>query len=396
MNHRNAIPAKGTSWRLSRIRSRRAASVVQGLVARVGQRHPRHRHGRQEQDPEDDPGDRGGTPGAPEGGASGPDGSCSQVRPPLQESAHHVVTGSRGLPPAEVSVHPARVRRALTADASLADERGVAVTEAGFAILMLLVLGWAVFSNLLTGVNITGALAFLVAGYLLGNPSWGPVTVDVDAPSVHLLAEVTLALLLFADASRVNVAQLRQDVAVPARLLGLGLPVSIILGSLTAALLFDDMSWARCRVRRRHPGSDGRGAQCPGDQRRADPDAVAPRAERGERAERRHRHPHRRVHARGRRDRPRSGRSRPRRGRGRPARARVGRRRRPGGRPRQRRGHRVRLETAMDRARRSAAGHPGRRPHQLRARDRPRRQRVHRRVRRGHRLRRRAAEGRST
>ena len=136
------------------------------------------------------------------------------------------------------------MRRLPNADASLADERGVAVTEAGFAILMLLVLGWAVFSNLLTGVNITGALAFLTAGYLLGNPSWGPVTVDVDAPSVHLLAEVTLALLLFADASRVNVAQLRQDVAVPARLLGLGLPVSIILGSLTAALLFDDMSWA--------------------------------------------------------------------------------------------------------------------------------------------------------
>ena len=118
------------------------------------------------------------------------------------------------------------------------------MTEAGFAILMLLVLGWAVFSNLLAGVNITGALAFLVGGYLLGNPSWGPVSVDVDAPSVHLLAEVTLALLLFADASRVNVAQLRHDVAVPARLLGLGLPLSILLGSLAAALLFDDMSWA--------------------------------------------------------------------------------------------------------------------------------------------------------
>ena len=118
------------------------------------------------------------------------------------------------------------------------------MNEAGFAILMLLVLAWAVFSHLLAAVNITGPLVLLVAGYLLGNPSWGPLTVDVDAPSVHLLAEVTLALLLFADASRVNVAQLRQDVAFPARLLGLGLPMSIILGALAAALLFDDMSWA--------------------------------------------------------------------------------------------------------------------------------------------------------
>ncbi len=116
--------------------------------------------------------------------------------------------------------------------------------EAGFAILMLLVLAWAVLSNLLAAVNITGPLVLLVAGYLLGNPSWGPLAVDVDAPSVHLLAEVTLALLLFADASRVNVAQLRRDAAFPARLLGLGLPITILLGALAAALLFDDMSWA--------------------------------------------------------------------------------------------------------------------------------------------------------
>ncbi len=62
------------------------------------------------------------------------------------------------------------------------------MNEAGFAILMILVLAWAVLSNLLATVNITGPLVLLVAGYLLGNPSWGPLAVDVDAPSVHLLA----------------------------------------------------------------------------------------------------------------------------------------------------------------------------------------------------------------
>ena len=82
------------------------------------------------------------------------------------------------------------------------------MTEASFAVLMLLVLGWAVESHLLARANITGALVFLVTGYLLGNPSWGPLAVDVEAPSVHLLAELTLALLLFSDASRVNVALL--------------------------------------------------------------------------------------------------------------------------------------------------------------------------------------------
>ena len=118
------------------------------------------------------------------------------------------------------------------------------MTEASFAVLTLLVLAWAVVSHLLAGVNITGALVFLVAGYVLGNPSWGPLALDVDAPSVHLLAELTLALLLFSDASRVNVAELRKDVYFPARLLGFGLPLSIVVGSLAAAWMFDDFSWA--------------------------------------------------------------------------------------------------------------------------------------------------------
>jgi NhaP-type Na+/H+ or K+/H+ antiporter len=118
------------------------------------------------------------------------------------------------------------------------------VTEASLAVLMLLVLGWAVASRLLARVNITGAVVFLVAGYLVGNPTWGPLAVDVEAPSVHLLAELTLALLLFSDASRVNVVQLKKDVLFPIRLLGIGLPLSIILGSLLAAWMFDDLSWA--------------------------------------------------------------------------------------------------------------------------------------------------------
>ena len=121
---------------------------------------------------------------------------------------------------------------------------GQAVTEAAFAVLALLVLGWAVISDLLGRMNINGPLFFLVAGYLLGNPDWGPLSVNVDTPSVHLVAEVTLALLLFADAARVNVSMLRHDAFLPARLLGIGLPLSVLLGSFAAAWIFEDLSWA--------------------------------------------------------------------------------------------------------------------------------------------------------
>jgi len=122
--------------------------------------------------------------------------------------------------------------------------KGEPVTEAAFSVLALIVLGWAVASDLLVRWNITGPLVFLLAGYAVGNPDWGPLTVDVEAPSVHLLAELTLALLLFSDAARVNVSKLRQDVYLPGRLLGIALPLSVVLGSLAAAWLLHDLSWA--------------------------------------------------------------------------------------------------------------------------------------------------------
>jgi sodium/hydrogen antiporter len=118
------------------------------------------------------------------------------------------------------------------------------VTEATFAALALLVLGWAVTSRALTRVNISGPLLFTAAGYVLANPDWGPLSVYYEAPSIHVIAEITLALLLFADASRVSIAKVKRDIGFPARLLGLGLPMSVLLGSLLAAWLLNDISWA--------------------------------------------------------------------------------------------------------------------------------------------------------
>ncbi|MET4637184.1 cation:proton antiporter [Mycetocola sp. 2940] len=116
--------------------------------------------------------------------------------------------------------------------------------ESVLAALSLIVLGWAVVSNRLALWNITGPLVFTVAGFVLGNPAWGILAVEVEAPTVHVLAELTLALLLFSDASRVNTVTLRHDVGLPARLLGIGLPLSAVLGTLVAGLLFSDFTWA--------------------------------------------------------------------------------------------------------------------------------------------------------
>jgi NhaP-type Na+/H+ or K+/H+ antiporter len=105
------------------------------------------------------------------------------------------------------------------------------------AVLAVLVFGWAVFSGALARRNVTGPLIFATVGYVLANPSWGPMPVDVEASSIHLIAEVTLALLLFTDAARVNVRELRADATLPVRLLGLGLPLSVIAGAVIAGTL---------------------------------------------------------------------------------------------------------------------------------------------------------------
>lgn len=118
------------------------------------------------------------------------------------------------------------------------------MTESTVAVMALLVLGWAIISGPLARHNITGPLLFMIAGYLLGNPDWGPLSVDVEAPAIHVVAEVALALVLFSDAARVNIPELRRDLSLPVRLLAIGLPLSVILGGLLAAGLLDDLPWA--------------------------------------------------------------------------------------------------------------------------------------------------------
>jgi NhaP-type Na+/H+ or K+/H+ antiporter len=118
------------------------------------------------------------------------------------------------------------------------------MTEAAVAVLALLVLGWSIVSGALARHDVTGPFVFAAAGYLLANPDWGPLTVDVDTASVHVIAEVTLALVLFSDAARVNVGELRRDLGIPVRLLGVGLVLSVILGSILAGWVVGGLPWA--------------------------------------------------------------------------------------------------------------------------------------------------------
>jgi sodium/hydrogen antiporter len=104
------------------------------------------------------------------------------------------------------------------------------MTTSTVAVIGLLILGWALISGAGARHNITGPMAFAAFGYVLGNPTWGPLPVNAETSSVKTLVELTLALLLFSDAARVNARELRRDLWLPIRLLGVGLLLSVLLG----------------------------------------------------------------------------------------------------------------------------------------------------------------------
>ena len=118
------------------------------------------------------------------------------------------------------------------------------MTEGAAIALALTVFAWAMASEWLAARNITGPLVLLAAGLVLANPDWGLVEVDLESSLVHLAAELTLALLLFADASKVPVAAARSDLPLTARLLGIGLPLCILAGTGVALLLFPSLPLA--------------------------------------------------------------------------------------------------------------------------------------------------------
>lgn len=104
-------------------------------------------------------------------------------------------------------------------------------------------LAYSAVSGRIAGTPITGPIVFTAGGLILGANALGLIDVHAGAEAVKLLAEVTLALVLFSDASRVNLPTLRTEISLPARLLGIGLPLTIAAGFGAALVMLGDLAW---------------------------------------------------------------------------------------------------------------------------------------------------------
>jgi NhaP-type Na+/H+ or K+/H+ antiporter len=115
------------------------------------------------------------------------------------------------------------------------------------ATVAFLLLAFAAVSGRLERSLVTVAIFFTSAGLVAG-PVLGLLDPELGSEPVKLLAEATLTLVLFADASRVSLPALRREVGVPVRLLGLGLPLTIVAGTLTGVAVLPGLSLAEALV----------------------------------------------------------------------------------------------------------------------------------------------------
>jgi sodium/hydrogen antiporter len=111
----------------------------------------------------------------------------------------------------------------------------------GLAVAAALVLGYAVISRRLNRTVLTAPLVFVLGGLAVGDDGLGLIDLRIGSDAVRLLAEVTLTLVLFADASRIDLRTLRRELAFPARLLAIGLPLTILAGAGAAVGLLGEL-----------------------------------------------------------------------------------------------------------------------------------------------------------
>jgi sodium/hydrogen antiporter len=122
------------------------------------------------------------------------------------------------------------------------------LAPAGGTVVDLMVLAAVVFafglvSRQLEGTILTAPIFFVVAGAILGPAGLALVEFNLDDHTVLLVSEIALSLVLFTDAASINLSVLRQNEGLPLRLLGIGMPLTIALGTASAALLLTDLTF---------------------------------------------------------------------------------------------------------------------------------------------------------
>jgi NhaP-type Na+/H+ or K+/H+ antiporter len=89
--------------------------------------------------------------------------------------------------------------------------------------------------------SLTPQIVMLGLGLVLGVIVAGTPEVGIDTELLHVAGEAALILCLFVDAARIDIGALRGGAGLPTRLLAVGLPLTLVAGTLGALVLFPDL-----------------------------------------------------------------------------------------------------------------------------------------------------------
>ena len=112
--------------------------------------------------------------------------------------------------------------------------------EIEFATFAAIVFVFALVSRRVERLDVTAPMAFIVAGMLFGATHLFNASINNEV--LLLIGSIALVLVLFTDASRINISLFRVNAELPARLLIVGLPLTIAVGAVIAALLFTNLT----------------------------------------------------------------------------------------------------------------------------------------------------------
>nr|WP_280897457.1 cation:proton antiporter [Methanolinea mesophila] len=103
-------------------------------------------------------------------------------------------------------------------------------------------MAFGLISHRIERMVITAPMVFVIAGLLTGSAGYVAPEYGLGQDLVLILVELTLVLTLFTDAARINLPRHWGTVSIPARLLAIGLPLTIVAGMAGAAFLFPGLT----------------------------------------------------------------------------------------------------------------------------------------------------------
>ena len=116
------------------------------------------------------------------------------------------------------------------------------MSGSGLVAIALLVLAYSAVSRRLSGSVITAAMVFVAGGMLASGDALGWLDPTIGSESVRWVAEATLTIVLFSDASRIDLGALRREYVLPLRLLAIGLPLTIVAGALAGVAVLGELA----------------------------------------------------------------------------------------------------------------------------------------------------------